>query len=142
MRCGLFLYALLMAACTEAIMERMTIHVERAVAIALMMIALSNTGCYAPHYQRLEPGTSLDYASGITTRSGAEIRFAEDGATIRNDTLIARGIEGELKVPTDSVAQVRGRRFSPLRTGAAVAGIATTALIGLSFIYLRSIGGS
>jgi hypothetical protein len=119
----------------------MTSHFHRTVAIALM-IALPNTGCYAPRYQRLEPGTSLDYASGITTRSGKEIRFSVDGATIRNDTLIARGREGEVKVPTDSVAQVRGRRFSPLRTGAVVAGITAAAFTALALTYLSSIGGS
>jgi hypothetical protein len=136
------LYALLMAACTEAIMERMTIHVQRAVAITLMMIALPNTGCYAAHYQRLEPGSSLDYASGITTRSGKEIRFAVDGATIRNDTLIARGREGEVKVPTDSVAQVRGRKFAPWRTGALIVGAIAATLTALFVTTCCSFSGS
>jgi hypothetical protein len=111
-------------------MVAMPSHLQRALVIPLM-VALLNNGCYAPHYQRLEPNTSLDDASGITTRSGEELGFAVDGATITNDTLRARGKVAELKVPTDSVAQVRSRRFSPWRTGALIVGVAAAAFAAL-----------
>jgi hypothetical protein len=102
------------------------------------MIAVPSTGCFSTHHQRLEPGTSLDEASGITTRSGEEIRFAVDGATIMNDTLFARGKSGALKVPTDSVARVASRKFSAWRTAAVVVGVAAAAFTVMALTYIRS----
>jgi hypothetical protein len=116
-------------------------HIRRTLAVALV-IALPSAGCFSPHYQRLERGTSLDDASAIMTRSGLEMQFAVDGATIRNDTLYAKGTAGTLVVPTDSVARIARRGFSPGRTAALVVGIAAGALAIFVVLAAGSFGGN
>ena len=77
-----------------------------------LLLSLSSAGCYSTHHQRLDPNVSLDSVSGITTRSGSEIRFLRPGAVIAHDTLFAAGTVGPLKVPTDSIALVTSQGFS------------------------------
>jgi len=71
----------------------------------------------------------LDRVTGITTRSGKEIRFRLPGASIVNDTMYAVGANGEMILPTDSIAQVWNQHTSAARTVGLVAGLA---LVGIA----------
>jgi hypothetical protein len=104
-----------------------SLRFRRVLALALIL-GLPTAGCYARHDQRFSPSVALDDIEGLKTRSGEEIRFAVDGATITNDTLFANGRAGPLKVPTDSIARVTQRRFSILNTtGLIVVSVAAAA---------------
>jgi hypothetical protein len=112
-------------------MARTRSPLHRAAALTLALIlALSNGGCFSAHHQRLKAGAPLENAIGLTTRSGRDIPFAMPGATIEHDTLVAVGSAGELRIPTDSVARITKRGFSPARTGILIA----TSLIVLSAV--------
>jgi hypothetical protein len=111
-------------------MVRTTWRLRRALALALML-SLPSAGCFATHHQHLEANASLDDVTGITTRSGRDIPFAMPGATIANDTLVASGPVGPLKVPTDSVARITKRGFSVWRTAVLFVGVSAAALTAL-----------
>jgi hypothetical protein len=106
----------------------------------MLLISLTSAGCYSTHHQRLEPSASLDSVTGITTRAGKEIPFAQPGATVANDTLFATGTVGPLKVPIDSIATVTSHGFS--RGGSVVViGAAALVVLGVLFIDLASSHG-
>jgi hypothetical protein len=118
-------------------MVRTTSRFRSALAVALVL-SLPNSGCYAAHYQRLEPNASLDDVTGLTMRSGREIPFAMPGATIEKDTLVASGSVGQVRVPTDSIARVTRHGFSIGRTALLFGGVAAVATAALVLASLRS----
>jgi hypothetical protein len=66
---------------------------------------------------------------GVTTRSGSEIPFAVRGAVIKDDTLYSLSRQGQLKLPTDSIARVWTRKFSVARTVGLVVGLIAVAAV-------------
>jgi len=100
------------------------------VAIALTL-ASSMASCTSLRHREFDSRAPLADVSGVTTRSGSEIPFAKSSASIVNDTLYAFGETGPLKVPTDSIAQLSKRQFSPWRTLALVGGIGVAAFTAL-----------
>jgi hypothetical protein len=111
-------------------------------AVPMFVLVLPGAGCYTTRHQALGPATSLDSASGVTMRSGAEIQFARPGAKIAHDTMFATGTVGDLRIPTDSISQVNSRGYSSgsslVVIGAFAAAVA--ALLYISVAY--STGGS
>jgi len=96
----------------------------------LLVLATTITGCMTTHQTYFTNHTvALDRVTGITTRSGREIRFRLPGASIVNDTMYAVGPDAEMILPTDSIAQVWDRRTSTARTVGLVAGLA---LVGVA----------
>lgn len=114
--------------------------------LSLRMIAVFLTlaptlaGCSSPHHVPFDSNTQLGRASGVTLRSGREIKFAARGASIASDTLYAVGAKGQLLVPTDSIARVTTPKFSAGRTAVLVVGIAV-ASIAAFFIAWQASGG-
>ncbi len=90
----------------------------------LLLLAPSLAGCMST--QRIPFGNTagLDRVTGVTTRSGREIRFYEPGATITNDTLYAVDRNGQLILPTDSIAQLWKPKLAVGRTLALAGGLA------------------
>ncbi len=56
--------------------------------------------------------TGTDRITGVTMRSGVEIRFVHRGARIANDTLYAAGTQNEIRLPRDSIAGVSRSKVS------------------------------
>lgn len=79
------------------------------------------------------PTFALSDATGFRYRSGTEALFAKPGARIANDTLFAMGTNGALTVPTDSIATITSRAYSPW--GSLVV-ISAAAAAALGFVYL------
>lgn len=91
----------------------------------LLVLAPSITGCTTTRRTTFSANAvGLDRATGITTRSGREIRFRLPGASIVNDTMHAAGPNGEMILPTDSIARVWVQHTSAVRTFGLVAGLA------------------
>jgi hypothetical protein len=110
-----------------------TAPLPRRVLAIMLLISLPSASCYSTHHQRLEPNASLDSVTGITTRAGEEIPFAQPGATVANDTLFATGTVGPLKVPIDSIATVTSHGFS---SGGSVVVIGAAALVVLGVLFI------
>jgi len=104
----------------------------------LLILAPSITGCMTTQHTVFNANAvKLDRTTGITTRSGRDIRFRLAGASIVNDTLYAVGQAGEVSLPTDSIAQLWSRKTSPVRTvgllgGLTVVGLAIVAAVSLN----------
>ena len=83
----------------------------------LLLLAPSITGCMTTRQAPFDNNVvGLDRITGVTTRSGREIRFRLPGASIVSDTLYAVGSQGEVSLPRDSIARVWNRKTSPVRT--------------------------
>jgi hypothetical protein len=95
----------------------------------VLILAPSITGCMTTRQTPFSNNAvGLNRISGVTTRSGAEIRFRLPGASIVNDTMYAVGPQGEVILPTDSIARVWDRKASPVRTVGLVAGLAVVGI--------------
>jgi hypothetical protein len=93
--------------------------------VVLLILALSSTGCLTTRQTSFsDKAVRLERVTGVTTRSGRDIRFRLPGASIVNDTMYAVGPNGEMILPTDSIAREWDRHTSPVRTVALVAGVA------------------
>jgi hypothetical protein len=90
----------------------------------ILLLAPSIAGCSSMQRVPFNKAAPLDHATGVTMLSGSNISFAESGASLSNDTLYALGHQGQLKVPTDSIAQLWNRKFSTGRTIGVVGGLA------------------
>jgi hypothetical protein len=108
-------------------MFRAAHHPIGTLALCLLLVA-SATGCYTTRRVPFDSTASLKHAAGVTMRSGWKIRFARTGASVSNDTLLATGPQGKLKLPADSVALVWNRKFSTLKTVGLVGGLAFVVL--------------
>jgi hypothetical protein len=106
--------------------------------LAVLTLVLSGADCYASHHYPPEPNTSLSDATGFTLRSGAEVLFAKPGATIANDTLFAVGTLGPLNVPTDSIADITTRGYSPWGSLVVIGAAAAASALGLVFLVLAN----
>jgi hypothetical protein len=94
----------------------------------LLVLAPSIAGCVSTqHIPFNNNAAGLDRITGVTTRSGMDIPFAQPGAQIRNDTLYAIGRSGQVILPTDSVARVWNSKFSSGRTVGLVLGLVAAA---------------
>ena len=70
---------------------------------------------------------------------GTEIRFRLPGASIVNDTMYAIGSQGEVSLPTDSVARLWNPKISPVRT---VGMITSVLVVGIATLAILSFGQS
>jgi hypothetical protein len=104
--------------------------------VALIFLSPGVGACSSTQHVPFECGVPLMRATGVTMRSGEDVRFIAPGASIKNDTLYAVGHTGQLMIPTDSIATVSKREFSPIRTvglvGGLFAGVLLVALIGVA----------
>ena len=95
----------------------------------VLILAPSITGCMTTRQTPFGNNpVGLNRITGVTMRSGREIRFWQPGASITNDTLYAVVRQGQLIVPTDSIARVWDRKFAPVRTAVLVAGLAVVGI--------------
>ena len=115
---------------------------------ALVLILVpSTTGCMTTRQAPFSNNAvGLNRITGVTTRSGREIGFRLPGASIVNDTMYAVGPQGEVILPSDSIARVWDRKTSAVRTvgfvvGLAVVGIAIAGAISFSENF-HPFGGS
>jgi hypothetical protein len=103
----------------------------------LLFLAPSITGCKTTQQIPFSNNAvRLDRISGVTTRSGREIRFRLPGASIVNDTMYAIGSKGEVSMPTDSISRLWNPKTSPVRTVGLITGVfvvGVAALAALSF---------
>jgi hypothetical protein len=90
----------------------------------ILLLTPSIAGCSSTQRVQFNSVAPLNHATGVTMLSGSNISFRESGASVSNDTLYALGLQGQLKVPADSIAQIRSRKFSPGRTVGLLAGLA------------------
>lgn len=116
-------------------MLRSTRSFLRTVALLSLVAALA-TGCSTTQRVPFDDTASLSRATGVTTRSGSRIPFAERGASTFEDTLFALGPQGQVKVPTGDIAQVWTRKFAPGRTVGLVLGFALAATVIAAAISL------
>ncbi len=73
-------------------------------------------------------------------RSGTEIEFMATGAMIANDTLHAVTRHDHIAIPTDSIARISVRKFSPLRTGGLVIGVAAVTVFTFLAVLAYGLG--
>jgi len=97
-------------------------------------------GCYGTHHVPFDGSTGLENATGVTLRSGEEIEFMATGATITNDSLHAVTKQDHIAVPTDSIARISVRKFSPLKTGGLVIGITAVTLFTFALLLANALG--
>lgn len=90
----------------------------------LLLLAPSLAGCSSTQRIPFSSAVRLDRLTGVTTRSGRDIRFYVPGATVTNDTLYAVDRAGQLILPTDSIAQLWKPKLSVGRTLALTGGLA------------------
>jgi hypothetical protein len=76
--------------------------------------------------------------TGVTTRSGREIPFTRDGASITNDTLHAQAQDGSVALPSDSIAQLWTRKISPVKTAGLVGGLAAALVLAAGIAVASS----
>jgi hypothetical protein len=101
----------------------------------LLFLAPSITGCATTqHVPFNDSAVKLDRITGVTTRSGRDIRFRLPGASIVDDTMYAVGPNGEVRLPTDSIAQLWKRKSSPVRTVGLVTGLFVVGIAALAAI--------
>ncbi|HKN65464.1 MAG TPA: hypothetical protein VJW73_04265 [Gemmatimonadaceae bacterium] len=93
----------------------------------VLLLAPHVAGCYTARAVPYNPAALKD-ATGVTMGSGSKITFEDGGASISGDTIYARGREGQLKLPTDSVSSVWHRKFAPVKTGVVIGSLA---LVGI-----------
>src|SRR3954469_15088741 len=104
----------------------------------LLLLVPSTTGCLTTRHLPFDSNAPrLVDITGVSMRSGQEIRFSAPGASITNDTLYAMGKAGQLLLPTDSIAQVSTRKMSAVRTVGLVAGLAVVGLAIAAAVSLR-----
>jgi hypothetical protein len=95
----------------------------------LILLAPSITGCATTRQTPFDGNPAgMDRITGVTMQSGQKIRFAQPGGSITNDTMYAVASQGQVLLPTDSIAQVWNRKFSPVRTAGLVGGVAVAAI--------------
>ena len=104
--------------------------------VVLLAVAFNVGACMATQHVALDSQTDLHSASGITTHSGRTISFTTRGASVENESLYATTSAGRLIMPTDSIATISRKKFSPIRTvgllGGAFAGLLLVAFIGIA----------
>jgi len=88
-----------------------------------LLLAPSLSGCSSTQRIPFSGTARLDRLTGVTTRSGRDIRFYVPGATVTNGTLYAVDRGGQLILPTDSIAQLWKPKLSVGRTLALVGGL-------------------
>jgi hypothetical protein len=104
----------------------------------LLLLAPSITGCMTTRHTPFNANAvKLDRTTGVTTRSGRDVRFRLPGASIVNDTLYAVGPTGEVSLPTDSIAQLWSSKTSPVRTVGLVTGLL---VVGVAALGAASFG--
>ena len=103
-------------------------RITPAAVVQLSLIMLLLAGCSSTQRVPFDNAAPLDRATGVTMRSGSKISFAERGASTVDDTLFALGPRGQVKVPTNDIAQVWTRKFAPGRTVGLVLGLAFVTL--------------
>ena len=104
----------------------------------LLLLAPSIAGCMTTRQTPFNNNAvRLERIIGVTMRSGREIRFWQPGASITNDTLYAVGPQGQLILPTDSIARVWDRKLAPVRTVGLVAGLAVVGIAIVGIIALK-----
>jgi len=106
----------------------------------MVFLAPLVAGCYSTHHVPFNGSTGLENATGVTTRSGERLEFMATGATITNDTLHAVTRHDHIAIPTDSIARISVRKFSPLRTGGLVIGVAAVAVFTFAVLLAYSLG--
>jgi hypothetical protein len=120
-------------------MYRTARHPASTIAL-LLLLAPSVTGCMTTQHTPFNVNAiRLDRTTGLTTRSGHDIRFRLPGASIVNDTMYAVGPTGEVSLPTDSIAQLWTRKTSPVRTVALITGLT---VVGIAVIGAISFGNN
>ena len=103
----------------------------------LLVLAPTIAGCMTTRRTAFHDNTvGLDRITGVTMSSGREIKFSEPGASITNDTMYAVGRQGQLLLPTDSIAGVSVRKVSAGRT---VGLVAALAVVGIVIIAVSSL---
>ena len=88
-----------------------------------LLLAPSLAGCNTTQRIPFSSTARLDRLTGVTTRSGRDIRFYLPGATVTNDTLYAVDRGGQLILPTDSIAELWKPKLSVGRTLALIGGL-------------------
>ena len=102
----------------------------------LLLLAPSIAGCMTTRRTSFpNDNVGLDRITGVTMRSGREIKFSHPGASISNDTMYALGRQGQMLLPTDSIAGVSVRKVSAGRTVGVVAGLAA---IGVAIMFFST----
>jgi hypothetical protein len=105
--------------------------------VVLIFLSPGIGACSSTQHALFDNGAALNHATGVTTRSGTDVSFSKPGASISNDTLYAVGRQGQLVIPTDSIATVSRRKFSTIRTVGLMGGLFAGALL-VAFIALAS----
>lgn len=90
----------------------------------ILVLAPSLAACSSTQRIPFSAAAQFDRLTGVTTRSGRDIRFYQPGATVTNDTLYAVDRGGQLILPTDSIAQLWKPKLSVGRTLALTGGLA------------------
>jgi hypothetical protein len=106
----------------------------------LLLLAPSIAGCLSTQHIPYTDSSRLDNVTGVTMRSGREIRFSQPGAQIRNDTLYAVVRQNQVTLPTDSIAQVTQQKASPWRSTLLMYGLIGGALAIIVFSKSTSNG--
>lgn len=98
-----------------------------------LLLAPSVAGCMTTQVRPFGRTERLNDMSGLTTTAGRKISFVHQGAVVSNDTLYAVGHDGQLIVPTDSIASVSHHKVATGRTVGFVVGLAalTTLVAGI-----------
>jgi hypothetical protein len=98
----------------------------------LLLLAPSIAGCVTTQRTPFpNEDVRLDRITGVTMRSGREIKFSQPGASISNDTMYALGRGGQMLLPVDSVSRVSLRKVATGRSLALLTGLAGVGILAL-----------
>jgi hypothetical protein len=98
----------------------------------LLLLAPSIAGCVRTRRTPFpNEDVRLDRITGVTMRSGREIKFSQPGVSINNDTMYALGRGGQMLLPVDSVSRVSLRKVDTARSLALLTGVAGLGILAL-----------
>jgi hypothetical protein len=108
--------------------------------LLIVLLAPLFAGCFATSSAPLRRNTDFTRATGVTMRSGEQIEFLVEGATIENDTLHAVGDHVSIAIPTDSIAKVSVHKFSWRNTTGVAVGVGAVSFLVLLVLAYRNFG--
>jgi len=106
----------------------------------LTLFLVQSTACTTTVHTPLAQAVKPEKITGVTLKSGRNVPFNPAGAEISGNALYANGPDGQIVIPTDSVADVWTKQFSATKTVGVC--LAVVAVLGLFYVVANKTSGS
>ena len=108
--------------------------------VLLGLLAADLTACTTNTHVDLSTDPKPNAIAGLTTRSGDDFAFEPIGATISDGKLYGTTVNGQVVIPTDSIAKVWVKQPSTAKTVGLVVGLGVV-LVGFVYLANNTAGG-